>query len=85
VSSPTIPTSARPNATSRFAGDGAPAAAWGAWVTAGVSHLSAASPGHHGAAVAAVAGHIGVGCLQVAGLLKTTLDLGLESKPEGTV
>ena len=49
----------------RFAGDAGVAESWRAWAAAGVNHHSAASPGHLAGEVAAVAHHLGVGCIQV--------------------
>ncbi|MCY4104864.1 MAG: hypothetical protein OXG55_16635 [bacterium] len=49
----------------RFAGDAGVAESWRAWAAAGVNHHSACSPGHLAADVAAVAHHLGVGCIQV--------------------
>ena len=49
----------------RFAGDAGVAESWRAWAAAGVNHHSAASPGHLAGDVAAVAHHLGVGCIQV--------------------
>jgi len=51
------------HAAFRFAGDESVGAAWTRWVRAGVNHHSAATTGHAGAAVAAVARHLGVGCV----------------------
>jgi len=52
------------NAAFRFAGDEPVAVAWERWARAGVNHHSAATPGHYGAAVAAVAAHLNVGCVR---------------------
>jgi L-fucose isomerase-like protein len=49
------------NAAFRFGGDEPVAASWERWARAGVNHHSAATPGHLGEAVAAVALHLGVG------------------------
>jgi L-arabinose isomerase len=56
-----LPGTATVNAAFRFAGDEPVAIAWERWVRAGVNHHSAATAGHYGAAVAAVAEHLGVG------------------------
>ncbi len=60
-----FPETGTPNAALRFAGDADVQDAWTAWARAGVNHHSAASPGHHGARIAAVAEHLGVGCTAV--------------------
>ena len=49
----------------RFAGAGPVDAAWARWAEAGANHHSSATPGHLGDAVAAVARHLGVGCVRV--------------------
>jgi L-arabinose isomerase len=51
------------HAAFRFACDESVGIAWTRWVRAGVNHHSAATTGHAGAAVAAVARHLGVGCV----------------------
>jgi L-fucose isomerase-like protein len=46
-------------------GDGPVDDAWRRWAAAGANHHSSATPGHFGDDVAAVAGHLGVGCARV--------------------
>ena len=58
-----IPGTGTVNAAFRFAGDDSVGAAWERWARAGVNHHSAATPGWLGDAVAAVAAHLGVGCV----------------------
>jgi L-arabinose isomerase len=38
---------------------------WTRWARAGASHHAAASGGHHAAAIAALAEHLGVGCIEI--------------------
>lgn len=68
-----LPDTGTPHAAFRFAGGDDVVAAWTRWARTGVNHHSAATPGHLGAAVAAVADHLGVECVQVsaAGPLST--------------
>jgi L-fucose isomerase-like protein len=58
-----LPRTGTPNGAFRFAGDEPVGAAWERWARAGVNHHAAATPGHLGAAVGAVAGHLGVGAV----------------------
>jgi hypothetical protein len=61
-----LPATGTVNAAFRFAGSAPVAAAWERWARAGVNHHGAAAPGHHAAAVRAVAEHLGVGCVTTA-------------------
>jgi L-fucose isomerase-like protein len=58
-----LPETGTVNAAFRFARGGPVGEAWERWVRAGVNHHSAATSGHYGDAVAAVAMHLGVGCV----------------------
>jgi L-arabinose isomerase len=58
-----VPGTGTVNAAFRFAGERSLAAAWERWARDGVNHHSAATPGLFGDAVAAVAAHLGVGCV----------------------
>jgi L-fucose isomerase-like protein len=58
-----VPGTGTVNAAFRFAGAEPVAAAWERWARAGVNHHSAATAGHVGDAVAAVAAHLGVGAV----------------------
>jgi L-arabinose isomerase len=52
------------NAAFRF-GRGRAKDAWVRWAHTGANHHSAATRGHHGAAIAALAEHLGVDCVQI--------------------
>jgi L-fucose isomerase-like protein len=58
-----LPRTGTVNAAFRFAGDEPVARAWERWALAGVNHHAAATPGHFGAAVEALAAHLGVGAV----------------------
>jgi len=60
-----LPDTGTPHGAFRFAGEDDVVTAWTRWARTGVNHHSAATPGHLGAAVAAVAGHLGVECVRV--------------------
>jgi L-arabinose isomerase len=52
------------NGAFRFA-EGTVTEAWSRWASSGVNHHSSATPGDHAHAVAAVAGHLGIGAVVV--------------------
>ena len=60
-----LPETGTANAAFRFAGNEDVVEAWTRWVQTGVNHHGAATPGHIGADVVAVAAHLGIDCAWV--------------------